>query len=74
MRKGFLYVLDEQGRRFPLVQVSSLIPADVAVNPHQSVKTSLTFLAPANARKLYLPGDYSVMPWVYLYFGSDRVL
>jgi hypothetical protein len=29
------------------------------------------FLAPASVRKLYLTGDYAVMPWVPLYFGSD---
>jgi hypothetical protein len=31
----------------------------------------LTFLAPANARKLYLTGDQLAMPWVYIYLGSD---
>jgi hypothetical protein len=69
--KDFLYARDEHGRRFRLVQDSSLIPADETVDPGQSVKTALTFLAPANARNLYLTSDYAVMPWVPLYFGSD---
>jgi hypothetical protein len=63
--KDFLYARDEHGRRFPLVQEPSLIPADVTVNPGQSVNTSLTFLAPANARNLYLASGYAVMPWCH---------
>jgi hypothetical protein len=70
--KDFLYARDDQGRRFLLTQDSSVIPADVTVDPNESVETSLMFLAPANGRKLYLTGDYPVMPWVPLYFGSDR--
>lgn len=69
--KGFLYALDDEGRRFPLAQDSSSVPADITVKPGESVKTSFTFLAPANARKLYLTGDHLAMPWVYLYLGSD---
>jgi hypothetical protein len=69
--KDSLYVLDEQGRRFPLAQDASVIPLDVSVGPGESVYTSVTFLAPANARKLYLTADYSIAPWVPLYLGSD---
>jgi hypothetical protein len=69
--KDFLYARDERGRRFPLVQDSSLLPVDVTLDPGQSVQTSLTFLAPANARNLYLTSKYAVMPWVPLYFDSD---
>jgi hypothetical protein len=68
----FLYARDDQSRRFPLIQDSSVIPADVTISPNESVETSLMFLAPANVRKLYLTGDYAVMPWVPLYFGSDK--
>jgi hypothetical protein len=66
------YVLDEQGRRYPLLR-ESFVDAGVTVQPGQSVKSSLTFLAPANARKIYLMGNSSesFLPWVYLYFGSD---
>ncbi len=70
--KSFFYVLDEQGRRFPLLPDASFADADVTVQPGESVKSSFAFLAPANARKLYLMGnDYGWLPWVYLYFGSD---
>jgi hypothetical protein len=75
--RRFLYVLDEQGRRFPLERISSFPDDEITVNPGESVKASLTFLAPANARKLYLmgAGDGGVMlPWVYVYFGSDLSL
>jgi hypothetical protein len=69
--KDFLYARDERGRRFHLVQDSSVIPADVSVDPGQSVKTSLTFLAPADARHLYLASEHPNMPWVSLVFASD---
>lgn len=69
--KDFLYALDERGRRFPLVPDATVIPADVIVNPGESLKTKWTFRAPADARELYLTGDHAAMPWVYLYLGSD---
>lgn len=69
--KNFLYAIDEQGRRFPLFQNWPALPLDVTVHPNESVTTSLSFLAPAKARKLYLTGDHVAMPWAYLYFGSD---
>jgi hypothetical protein len=49
------------------------VDADVTVQPGESVKSSLAFLAPPNARKLYLMGNAGqvFLPWVYLYFGSD---
>ena len=75
--RRFLNVLDEQGRRFPLQRISSFPGDEITVNPGESVKASLTFLARANARKLYLMGvgDEGVMlPWVYVYFGSDLSL
>lgn len=69
--RDFLYARDDQGLRFPLTQDPSVIPADVTINPSESVETSLMFLAPGSARKLYLAGEYAAMPWVPLYFGSD---
>lgn len=51
--KDFLYVIDDQGRRFPVFQDSAALPSlNVTVHPNESVTTSLSFLAPANARKL----------------------
>ncbi len=69
--KRFFYLMDEQDRRFPILTYSSLGAADVALKPGESLKSSLTFLAPASARKLYLADDLKWPPWVCLYFGSD---
>jgi hypothetical protein len=71
-----LYLLDERGRRFPLVNDPTAIPFDVTLDPGQSVKTSLTFVAAADARQLFLTGDTRAEPpfWVRLYFGSDDSL
>jgi len=67
----FFYVMDEQGRRFPLLRYASPGDARITVKPGESVKSSVTFLAPADARNLYLTGDIPALPWVSLYFGSD---
>jgi hypothetical protein len=71
-----LYLIDERGRRFPIVKDPSVIPFDVTLEPGQSVKTSLTFVAAADARQLFLTGDTRGGPpfWVGLYFGSDGSL
>jgi hypothetical protein len=69
--KDFLYAIDERGRRYAVFENSSALQLDVKVFPRESVRTSLSFLAPANAGKLYLAGGEVEMPWVYLYFGSD---
>jgi len=68
--KQFFYVMDEQGRRFPIVPTSP-VAGDVIVKPGEYVKSAWTFIAPANARSLYLTGDVGAPPWVRLYFGSD---
>jgi hypothetical protein len=47
---------------------------DAGVNLLPGLKSSLTFLAPANAQKLYLIGDPTGPPWACLYFGSDIAL
>lgn len=67
--KQFFYVTDEQGHRFPVQSPSPA--ADITIKAGESVKSSLIFSAPANARHLYLTGDVSAPPWVSLYFGSD---
>jgi hypothetical protein len=69
--KQFFYAVAEQGRRFPILAYAPLAAAKVTVKPGESVKSSLTFLAPANARSVYLTGDVEAPPWVRLYFGSD---
>jgi hypothetical protein len=69
---SFFYVLDDQGRRYPLLQ-DSFGDADVTVQPGESVNSSFAFLAPPDARKLYLMGEAGqvFLPWMYLGFGSD---
>jgi hypothetical protein len=67
----FFYVMDEQRRRFPILAYSSLADAKVTVKPGDQFKGSLTFLAPADVRSLYLTGDVGAPLWVRLYFGSD---
>jgi hypothetical protein len=43
--KGFsLFLVDERGRRFPMVKDPSVIPFDLSLDPGQSVNTSLTFV------------------------------
>jgi hypothetical protein len=73
--KDFFYVLDDQGRRYPLLKQASFVGADVTVQPGEPVKSSLAFRGQANVRKLYLMGEAGgttlYPPWVYLYFGSD---
>ena len=69
---SFFSVLDDRGRGYDLLRDASFIGADVTVQLGAKVNASFAFLAPANARKLYLMGnDYGWLPWVYLYFGSD---
>jgi hypothetical protein len=68
--KQFFYVMDEAGRRFPVLR-SSLGERDITVTPGESVKSELKFVVPAGARSLYLTGDVGPPPWVCLYFGSD---
>jgi hypothetical protein len=70
-QKDFLSVVDDQGRRFPVFQDLAAVPESIPMAPGASVETSLRFLVPANARKLYLIGEQRAMPWVYMYFGSD---
>jgi len=61
------YVVDEQGRRFPILANST----NAIVKPGEPVKSSFSFVAPVGARKLYLTGDIKAPLWVRLYFGSD---
>jgi hypothetical protein len=70
--KNFLCVLDDQGRRYPLLREASFVDAGVTVHPGELVTSSFAFRAPGNARKLYLmANDGGFPPWVYMYFGSD---
>jgi len=73
-----LYLLDERGRRFELINDPSVISFDVPLEPKQSIHTTLTFAVAADVQHLFLPcsyhhiGDETSVPfWVKLYFGSD---
>ena len=73
--KGFsVFLVDERGRRFPMVKDPSVIPFDLSLDPGQSVNTSLTFVTAADARELFLTID-SPLPWVArLCFACDGSL
>ncbi len=66
-----IYLADERGRRFPLVQDPSATPFDTELTPKQSVNTSLTFLVAADARELYLKGDGPPALWLTKFFIGD---
>ncbi|HET9219792.1 MAG TPA: hypothetical protein VFR18_22620 [Terriglobia bacterium] len=73
-----VYLLDDRGRRFNLVNDPSVIPFDVPLDPRQSIHTTLTFAVASDAEHLFLPTSYhhagdegSVPFWVKLYFGSE---
>src|SRR5438128_2239491 len=80
-----LYLLDERGRRFPLVPNPAAVPFDTTLNPGQSIQTTLTFLAPRDVRQLLLGGvhggslgggELPLIPrlLVRLYLGNDGSL
>ncbi len=70
------YLVDERGRRFPLLQDPSPAPFGATLTPGQSVRTSLIFATAPDARQLFLKADTGggVPFWVRLYFGSDDSL
>lgn len=55
-----LYLMDERGRRFPLVDDTSVVPYDSILDPGQSIKTSLTFAVAPDARQLFLTWDHQI--------------
>ena len=68
-----LYLVDERGRRFPLVPDPAVIPFDTELSPKQSVDTTLTFRVAADAQHLFLRGDGDL--WItYFFIGDDSAL
>ena len=68
-----LYLVDERGRRFPLVPDPSVIPFDTELNPHQPVDTTLTFRVAADAQHLFLRVTENL--WITKFFiGDDSAL
>ena len=73
--KGFsLFLVDERGRRFPMVKDPSVIPFDLSLDPGQSVNTSLTFVTAADARELFLTVDSPLFWGARLCFACDSSL
>lgn len=52
-----IYLLDDLGRRFPVVDDPAAIPYTTPLIPGQTIKITLTFVAPADAGHLFLTGD-----------------
>jgi hypothetical protein len=48
------FLVDERGRRFPMVLDTSVTPYDSLLDPRQTIKTSLTFKVAPDARQLFL--------------------
>jgi hypothetical protein len=73
-----LYLVDEHNRRFPLIADPAVTPFDTALNPGQSLDTTLTFLAAPDAQQLFLKidwgGDGLVKFLVKFVIGNDRSL
>jgi hypothetical protein len=69
-----LYLVDEHGRRYPLIADPSVPPCDTELSPGQSVNTSLTFITAADAQQLFLKGDGPSL-WIKKFFlGDDSAL
>src|SRR5262245_30547101 len=79
-----VYLVDDRGRRFPLVDDPSVIPINTRLDPGQSLKTSLTFVGPTDATHLFLTGDAPLpdhipLTWRFfkiyadLHFGYEKL-
>jgi hypothetical protein len=55
--EALVYLVDDRGRRFPLVDDPSVIPINTRLSPGQSLNTSLTFVTPNDTGRLFLTGD-----------------
>lgn len=73
-----VYLVDDRGRRFEIVNDPTVIPFDVPLDPKQSIHTTLTFAVASDAQQLFIPtsyhhvGDEGAVPfWAKLYFGGD---
>jgi len=53
----FLVLVDERGRRYPMIQSVDVPPApsyDMYLDPGQSIKTNLTYAVASDAKQLFL--------------------
>ena len=49
-----LFLQDERGRRFPMIDDPSVTPYDTYMEPQQSMETTLTFDVPTDSKQLFL--------------------
>jgi len=76
MDEARLFLVDDRGRRFSLVEDRSVIPINTRLDPGQSLETSLTFVTPDDATHLFLTGDAPVpghlpVAWRFLALYMD---
>ena len=82
--QAIIYLVDDRGRRFPLVDDPSVIPINTRLDPRQSLNTSLTFVTPSDAEHLFLTGDAPLpdhipLAWRFfkiyadLHFGYEKL-
>jgi len=80
-----IYLLDDRGRRFPVVNDPAVVPYTTPLIPGQTIKTTLTFVAPMDAGHLFLTGDAPLpahfpLGWrvgryfADLHFGYEKLL
>lgn len=53
-----LFMFDERGRKFALPENANPNPLDVTLPPGETVRQSMTFTIPADARQLFLAAKY----------------
>jgi hypothetical protein len=82
--EAVLYLMDDRGGRFPLVDDPTVIPINTRLDPGQSLSTTLTFVTPKDAAHLYLTGDAPLpdqvpLAWRFfkiyadLHFGYEKL-
>jgi len=52
-----VFLMDDQGRRFPLMQDPNVVSINTRLAPNQKINTTLRFVAPGDSRHLFLTGD-----------------
>jgi hypothetical protein len=73
-RGATVYLADDRNRRFQPVPDSSAIPFDVAIQPGQTVNTSLTFNVPSDARTLFFAARMERMQYASFVIGNGDLV
>jgi len=73
-RGAAVYLTDDRNRCFLPVHDSSAIPFDVAIQPGQSVNTSLTFNVPADTRTLFFAASMERIQYASFVIGNGDLL